>query len=151
MRRIKARVEAERLPRGVNPARHLKLGRGGISDVEWTAQLLQLQHAHEVPALRTTGTLDALTAAVDADLLDAADGAVLADAWLLASRLRDANVLWTGRAAGSHTDVLPHDRQTLAGVARVVGYPAGSGGELEEDYLRTARRARAVVERVFYG
>lgn len=151
VRRIKARVESERLPRGVDPARHLKLGRGGIADVEWTAQLLQLQHAHRVPTLQTTGTLDALAAAVEAGLLDESDGTVLADAWLLASRLRDANVLWTGRAGGAHADVLPHDRQALAGVARVVGYPAGSGGELEEDYLRTARRARAVVERVFYG
>ncbi|KQS97009.1 glutamine-synthetase adenylyltransferase [Cellulomonas sp. Leaf395] len=150
VRRIKARVESERLPRGVEPARHLKLGRGGIADVEWTAQLLQLQHAHDVPALRTTATLEALEAAAAAGLLDADDARVLNEAWLLASRLRDANVLWSGRG-GAHADVLPHDRQALAGLARVVGYPAGSGGELEQDYLRTARRARAVVERVFYG
>jgi glutamate-ammonia-ligase adenylyltransferase len=150
IRRIKARVESERLPRGVEPARHLKLGRGGISDVEWTAQLLQLQHAHDVPGLRTTGTLEALEAAAAAGLLDVDDARVLTESWLLASRLRDANVLWTGRG-GAHADVLPHDRQALAGLARVVGYPAGSGGELEQDYLRTARRARTVVERVFYG
>ncbi|WP_309134150.1 bifunctional [glutamine synthetase] adenylyltransferase/[glutamine synthetase]-adenylyl-L-tyrosine phosphorylase [Cellulomonas sp.] len=151
VRRIKARVEAERLPRGVDPTRHLKLGRGGIADVEWTAQLLQLQHAHAVPALRTTSTLDALAAAAEAGLLDEDDARVLREAWELASRLRDANVLWTGRAEGAHADVLPHDRQALAGVAQVVGYPSGSGSALEEDYLRTARRARAVVERVFYG
>ncbi|MDM7831466.1 bifunctional [glutamine synthetase] adenylyltransferase/[glutamine synthetase]-adenylyl-L-tyrosine phosphorylase [Cellulomonas edaphi] len=151
VRRIKARVEAERLPRGVDPARHLKLGRGGISDVEWTAQLLQLQHAAQVPGLRTTSTTEAIAAAEAADLLEADDRRALVEAWNLASRLRDANVLWTGRADGGQVDVLPHDRQALAGLARVVGYPAGSGGELEEDYLRTARRARAVVERVFYG
>jgi [glutamine synthetase] adenylyltransferase / [glutamine synthetase]-adenylyl-L-tyrosine phosphorylase len=151
VRRIKARVEAERLPRGVDPARHLKLGRGGIADVEWTAQLLQLQHAHTVPGLRTTSTIDALHAAAQAGLLDEDDERVLVEAWELASRLRDANVLWTGRAEGANADVLPHDRQALSGVARVLGYPSGSGGELEETYLRTARRARAVVERVFYG
>jgi glutamate-ammonia-ligase adenylyltransferase len=151
VRRIKARVEAERLPRGVDPARHLKLGRGGVADVEWTAQLLQLQHASEVPGLRTTATLEALSAAAAAGLLAVADAEALTAAWELASRLRDAIVLWTGRAGGAHADVLPHDRQTLAGIARVVGYPSGSGGELEEDYLRTARRARAVVERVFYA
>ncbi|ROS30952.1 bifunctional [glutamine synthetase] adenylyltransferase/[glutamine synthetase]-adenylyl-L-tyrosine phosphorylase [Cellulomonas sp. PhB150] len=151
VRRIKARVEAERLPRGVDPTRHLKLGRGGISDVEWTAQLLQLQHAAAVPGLRTTSTTEALAAAQGAGLLAADDRRALVDAWKFASRLRDANVLWTGRADGAQVDVLPHDRQALAGLARVVGYPAGSGGELEQDYLRTARRARAVVERVFYG
>jgi len=151
VRRIKARVEAERLPRGVDPNRHVKLGRGGISDVEWTAQLLQLQHAHAVPGLRTTSTLDALDAARDAGLLDVADATVLREAWELASRVRDANVLWTGRAEGAHADVLPHDRAALAGIARVLGHPAGSGALIEETYLRTARRARAVVERVFYG
>ena len=57
IRRIKARVEAERLPRGVDPARNTKLGPGGLADVEWTVQLLQLQHARTVPGLRTTRTL----------------------------------------------------------------------------------------------
>ncbi|MFS0702271.1 bifunctional glutamine-synthetase adenylyltransferase/deadenyltransferase, partial [Cellulomonas sp. 179-A 4D5 NHS] len=151
VRRVKARVEAERLPRGVDPARHLKLGRGGISDVEWTAQLLQLEHAHRVPGLRTTATLEALDAAAGAGLLDPDDCRELTDAWELASRLRDALVLWSGRTGGAHADVLPHDRQALAGLARVLGFPPGSGGELEEVYLRTARRARAVVERVFYA
>ena len=150
VRRIKARVEAERLPRGVEPARHLKLGRGGLSDVEWTVQLFQLRHAFEVPGLRTTATLDALDAAVGAGLIEADDARTLTEAWVLASRLRDAIVLWSGRSGGAHADQLPHDRQALAGLARVMGYPAGSGADLEEDYLRAARRARVVVERVFY-
>lgn len=150
VRRIKARVEAERLPRGVEPERHLKLGRGGVSDVEWTAQLLQLQHAYEVPSLRTTGTVAALGAAEAAGLLETDDARALLDAWVLASRLRSAVVLWSGRVTGTQTDVLPHDRRDLAGVARVLG-DVGTGADLEDLYLRTARRARAVVERVFYG
>jgi glutamate-ammonia-ligase adenylyltransferase len=150
VRRIKARVEAERLPRGVEPLRHLKLGPGGVADVEWTAQLLQLQYAHDVDALRATGTIAALDAAVAARLLDAQDAHVLRDAWMLASRLRSAVVLWSGRTSGTQVDILPHDRRSLTGIARLVGDP-GTGGDLEEKYLRTARRARAVVERVFYG
>ncbi|GAA1739050.1 bifunctional [glutamine synthetase] adenylyltransferase/[glutamine synthetase]-adenylyl-L-tyrosine phosphorylase [Isoptericola hypogeus] len=150
VRRIKARVEAERLPRGADPARHLKLGRGGVSDVEWTAQLLQLQHAGEVPSLRTTGTVAALDAAASARLLDEDDAAQLRDAWILASRLRSAVVLWSGRTTGPQADVLPHDARSLTGVAGLLR-DVGTGGELEELYLRTARRARAVVERVLYG
>lgn len=150
VRRIKARVEAERLPRGVDPARHLKLGRGGASDVEWTAQLLQLQHAHAVPGLRTTGTVAALTAATQAGLLADDDARALLDAWTLASRLRSAVVLWSGRVTGAQTDVLPHAHRDLTGIARLLG-DAGTGAELEELYLRTARRARAVMESVFYG
>ena len=73
VRRIKARVDDERLPRGADKATHLKLGRGGLADVEWTIQLLQMQHAGDVEGLRTTRTLDALRAAVQADLLSAED------------------------------------------------------------------------------
>jgi len=151
VRRLKARMEAERLPRGLDPSRHLKLGRGGLSDVEWTAQLLQLQHGHEIPGLRTTSTLPALAAAARAGLLSPEDYEQLREAWLMASRLRNANVLWTGRTGGQQVDVLPHDRLTLMGLSRLLGYPPGSGSEMEETYLRLGRRARAVAERVIYG
>ncbi len=151
IRRIKARVEAERLPRGVEPARHVKLGPGGLADVEWTAQLYQLCHAHEVPALRTTSTSGALDAANEAGLLALDDVEVLRTAWELALRVRDANTLWSGRTDATHVDQLPHDRRALAGVARAMGYGPGGGTALEEEYLRSARRARAVVERLFYG
>jgi glutamate-ammonia-ligase adenylyltransferase len=149
VRRIKARVEAERLPRGAEPARHLKLGPGGVADVEWTVQLLQLQHAHDVAGLRSTATMAALDAGVAAGLVAPDDAHTLRDAWLLASRLRSAVVLWSGRVTGALSDVLPHDRQALAGIARLVA--DGSGSELEERYLRAARRARLVVERLFFG
>ncbi len=147
IRRIKARVEAERMPRGADVTLHTKLGRGGLSDVEWTVQLLQLRHAAAVPGLRVTRTLAALDAAVDADLVSRADAEVLADAWRAATRVRNAAMLVRGRAS----DSLPVDVRERAGVARVVGYAPGRTGDLEEDYRRRARRARGVVERVFYA
>jgi len=147
VRRVKARVETERMPRGVDPGLALKLGRGGLADVEWTVQLLQLQHAHEVPGLRTPRTLPALQAAVAADLLDQ-DGAIeLEAAWQLASRVRNALVLVRGRPATA----LPASGRELAGVSRLLGYPAGAQGDFLDDYRRTTRRARTVVERVFYA
>ncbi|HVS67880.1 MAG TPA: bifunctional [glutamine synthetase] adenylyltransferase/[glutamine synthetase]-adenylyl-L-tyrosine phosphorylase [Mycobacteriales bacterium] len=145
IRRLKARMEAERLPRGVDPSAHLKLGRGGLSDVEWTVQLLQLRHGADRPELRTTATLEALRAAVAADLLSDADARALEDAWVIATRVRNAIVLARGRAS----DVLPSDARTLAAVARAMGYPAGHSGDLLEDYRRATRRARSVHERVF--
>ena len=147
IRRIKSRVEAERLPRGADPRRHLKLGRGGLADVEWTVQLLQLQHAGAIPQLRTPSTLGGLAAARDAGLVGASDAEVLAAAWSLAARVRNATVLWRGRSA----DALPTSIRELDGVARISGYPPQSAGRLDEDYQRTTRRARAVVERIFYG
>jgi glutamate-ammonia-ligase adenylyltransferase len=151
MRRIKARVEAERLPRGVPASRHLKLGRGGLADVEWTVQLLQLRHAGGHPELRTTGTLPALAAARDAGVLAESDEEQLRSAWLLASRIRSAVVLATGRTSGGRYNVLPHERGELRTVSRLLGYEPGQATEFEEDYLRAARRARAVTERIFYG
>ncbi|MBL8929177.1 MAG: bifunctional [glutamine synthetase] adenylyltransferase/[glutamine synthetase]-adenylyl-L-tyrosine phosphorylase [Kineosporiaceae bacterium] len=147
IRRIKARVESERLPRGADPLRHLKLGRGGLADVEWTVQLLQLRHAGSLPALRTASTVEGLTAAVEAGLLDAEDGQTLLAAWRLASRVRNAMVLWRGRAS----DAFPTKRIELDGAARIVGYAPGTVHQLDEDYQRATRRARSVVERVFYG
>ncbi len=147
VRRIKARVESERLPQAADPARHLKLGRGSLSDVEWFVQLLQLQHAAAHPSLATTSTLDALQATVDAELVPPGDAERLRAAWLIASRARSALTLWSAKTG----DVLPLDRAQLEGVARLMGYPAGGASRLEEDYLRTTRLARHVFEKGFYG
>ncbi len=147
IRRLKARMEAERMPRGTDPAMHLKLGPGGLSDVEWVVQLLQLTHAHEVPALRTTRTLTALRAAEEAGLIGADDAAALAASWRLATRIRNAVVLLRGRSS----DVLPAKQAERAAVARILGYSPDASQDLVEDYRRTARRARAVMERLFYG
>jgi glutamate-ammonia-ligase adenylyltransferase len=146
IRRIKARVDTERLPRGADPATHAKLGRGGLADVEWAVQLLQLQHGHRIAALRTTRTLEALTAARDAGLVSGMDAVFLARGWVLASQVRNALMLVRGRA----TDQLPRQGAELAGVARALGRPASiEPGEFLDEYLRTARRARAAAERVF--
>jgi glutamate-ammonia-ligase adenylyltransferase len=147
IRRIKARMESERLPQAADPSRHLKLGRGSLSDVEWYVQLLQLQHGATIPSLRTTSTLEALGAAAEAHLVGVEDAAKLRAAWLLASRTRSAMTLWASRT----TDVLPTDRNQLEGVARLLNYPPGSASSLDSDYLRTTRLARHVFEHGFYG
>jgi glutamate-ammonia-ligase adenylyltransferase len=148
IRRIKARVERERLPRGADPATHTKLGRGGLADVEWTVQLLQLQHAAEVPALRVQSTGAALAALQEAGLLDDEQAAALKTAWELASRARNAVFLVRGRPS----DQLPRPGVELAGVARASGSGADvDAGQFLDDYGRATRRARSVVEQVFYG
>ncbi|EPR76112.1 Glutamate-ammonia-ligase adenylyltransferase [Leifsonia rubra CMS 76R] len=147
VKRIKARVESERLPQAADPSRHLKLGRGSLSDVEWFVQLLQLQHGARVPGLRTTSTLDALDAAVAEKLVTASDAARLREAWILASRARSAITLWTSKTS----DVLPTDRLQLEGISRMLEYAPRSASKLEEDYLRATRRSRRVFERRFYG
>jgi len=146
IRRIKARVDAERLPRGADPTTHTKLGRGGLADVEWTVQLLQLQHAEHIPALRTTRTGHAIDAGVAAGVITMSDAEALLAGWLAATRTRNALMLVRGKPE----DQIPAHGRELAGVARALGYPGGGDpGKFVDDYRRATRRARRVVDRLF--
>jgi glutamate-ammonia-ligase adenylyltransferase len=145
IRRIKARVETERLPQGANPARHLKLGRGSISDVEWLVQLLQLQFANENPELQTTSTSVALEALSSLRKLPAEDVDRLAAGWLIASRCRSAEVL----ASDKRTDQLPSDLRQLEAMARILEYQPGDSQVLEETYLSVTRKSRIAFEKHF--
>ncbi|WP_329277901.1 bifunctional [glutamine synthetase] adenylyltransferase/[glutamine synthetase]-adenylyl-L-tyrosine phosphorylase [Streptomyces sp. NBC_01451] len=147
IRRLKARMESERMPRGADPTLHTKLGRGGLSDVEWTVQLLQLRHGWAEPGLRTTRTREALAAACAAQLISGEDAAILDEAWVLATRVRNAVMLVRGRAG----DTFPSDGRELGAVGRYLGYGPGHVGDMIDAYRRTTRRARGVVETLFYG
>ncbi|MFG2641510.1 bifunctional [glutamine synthetase] adenylyltransferase/[glutamine synthetase]-adenylyl-L-tyrosine phosphorylase [Streptomyces sp. NPDC048370] len=147
IRRLKARMETERLPRGADPTLHTKLGRGGLSDVEWTVQLLQMRHGWVEPGLRTTRTREALAAAHAAGLIPTEEAQTLDEAWVLATRVRNAVMLVRGRPG----DTFPSDGREVAAVGRYLGYGPGHVGEMVDDYRRITRRARAVVEEFFYG
>ncbi len=139
IRRIKARIERERMPRGDDPEFHLKLGRGSLSDIEWCAQLLQLRHRVETPA-----TLTALERLVEGGHLDGEDARVLSEAYRFCEHARNRLYLVQGRPAGS----LPPNPDVLAVLARSLEMtPAG----LREHYRRLTRRSRNVFERLFYG
>ena len=145
IRRVKARIDAERLPRGADPNTHTKLGRGGLADVEWTVQLLQLRHAHEIQALHSTSTLDALNAIGAAELIAEGDVDLLRKAWLTATQARNALVLVRGKP----TDQLPGPGRQLNAVAVAAGWENSDGSEFLDNYLRVTRRAKMVVRRVF--
>ncbi|MDD9381569.1 bifunctional [glutamine synthetase] adenylyltransferase/[glutamine synthetase]-adenylyl-L-tyrosine phosphorylase [Streptomyces sp. ZAF1911] len=147
IRRLKARMESERLPRGADPTLHTKLGRGGLSDVEWTVQLIQMRHAWAEPGLRTTRTREALAAAHAAGLIPTEEAQILDEAWVLATRVRNAVMLVRGRAG----DTFPSEARELAAVGRYLGYAEGTVGDMLEDYRRITRRARGVVDELFYG
>ena len=150
IRRMKARVDNERLPRGADRSVHTKLGRGALADVEWTVQLLTMMHAHNHPALHTTSTLEVLDYLVELDdpgVLPGSQARVLREAWLTATRARNALVL----VSGKRTDQLPAPGPHLAQVAGSAGYDPDSQQEFLEDYLRVTRRAHHVVDEVFWG
>ncbi len=139
LRRIKARVEGERIPPGEDPKFHLKLGRGSLSDIEFTTQLLLLQYG-----IRATGTTAALRALDATSVLDHDDAETLADAYRFCELVRNRWFL-VNSAPG---DALPTQIEPLRWLARSLD---STGGDLRDHYLKVTRRSRAVVERVFYG
>ncbi len=147
IRRMKARIERERIPPGEDPQFHLKLGRGSMSDVEFTVQLLQLVHGGEHPELRVPGTIDALARLRAGGFLDDADADVLEESYRFCERARNARYLQTGQPS----DALPGDPVELERLALLLGYVHQPNITLRDDYRRVTRRARRVVERVFYG
>ncbi len=147
MRRMKARLEKERLPRRVEPERHLKLGPGGMSDVEWTVQLLQQRHGPRLPIVRTPSTAEAIDALQDASLLEHEDAAWLREGYRFLAELRNRLFLLRHR----DPDVVPASTLQLETLARSMGYGRGRWQDLEEDRRRHARHVRRVCEQVFYG
>ncbi|HJS71093.1 MAG TPA: putative nucleotidyltransferase substrate binding domain-containing protein, partial [Acidimicrobiia bacterium] len=144
IRAIKARVESERIPADEDPDFHLKLGPGGLSDVEFVVQLLQLRHGGNVPELRVTGTFPALRALRDAGIITRADYDALHDAYLFCTRARLRLHLQSGRSS----DSLPTDRDATGRLAASLGFDRT--GELREQYRRYTRRARRSFESLFY-
>jgi glutamate-ammonia-ligase adenylyltransferase len=141
VRRLKARVERERVPLGEDREFHLKLGPGALADVEWTVQLLQLRTGTRAP-----GTMAALAALEAKGAIDAADAEALRTAYRLCEATRNRWYLVGAAPAG--VDALPTHSEEIERLARSLGTsPAGLRG----DYRRATRRCRRVVDRLFYG
>ncbi len=139
IRRMKARIERERIPPSEDPAFHLKLGRGSLSDVEWTAQLLQLRWG-----VRSPSTMAALDALVDHGVLDRADADVLATAYRFCEATRNRLYLVN---SGPLESLPPQQSTLLRWLARSL---ETTPAQLRENYRRVTRRARRVMERLFY-
>jgi len=148
IRTIKARIERERLGAREDRRTQLKVGAGGLIDVEFTIQLLQLTHGAHDPRLRVQGTIAAIAAAADRGLVSLERGRWLVDAYRFLNRVRNTLYLLKGRPG----DSLPTDPDELELLARALRYPApGARSAFMEEYSRTTRRARQVCEDLFYG
>lgn len=140
---MKRRIEAERL-RADERTRDIKLGYGGLTDIEWLAQRLQLLHAAALPTLQIPGTIPALAAIAQEALLPSEEAETLIDLYRRLTRLR--NLMWL--QAGSSQDVLPVDpakRQTLA---RLMGYT--DTDRFDAEIQQTMAQGRRLFETYFY-
>jgi glutamate-ammonia-ligase adenylyltransferase len=138
VRRMKVRIEQERLGPNDDPEFHLKLGRGSLSDIEFTVQLLQLRHG-----VAEVSTMAALAALEELGHLPAEEADVLEEAYRFCDGARNRTYLVVGSG-----DALPARPELVTPVARSLGVTVS---ELRERYRRVTRRARRVVERRFYG
>lgn len=150
LRRIRARLEREvarETPDRYNP----KVGRGGLMDLEFIAQVLQIENGGRRPALRTPNTCAALEALGASGVLDEVDP--LLDAWRFLRRLDHRLRIMRGRPVPE----LRADPTALDRLARRMGYRRaarvgvveGPGGQLLDDYRRTTALVRRRFEQVF--
>ncbi len=147
IRTMKARIEGERLGPGEDPDFHLKLGRGGMNDIEFLTQLLQMRFGGRQPELRTGGTIAALESLAATNHLTHTDCRDLSEAYRFCATVRNRLFLQYGRPV----DSLPTDQEELTRLALSLGHFDAPRSSVREEYRRLTRRARRLVERRFYG
>ena len=152
IRVMKARVERERAGKGRSGAAHMgarvdvKLGAGGLSDIEWTVQLLQIRHGAAAPPLQVPGALAGIEALEALSFLVEEEADWLRDGLRLLWRVRNALYL----AGFKDTQTLPAQPEDQRRLARMLGRPPLATQEFLEELSRTMRRVRRVHQRAFY-
>jgi glutamate-ammonia-ligase adenylyltransferase len=125
---------------------NIKQGRGGLVDIEFLAQYLQLRHGREHRRLRVPGTINALRALRKQRILSAEDGRLLYHAYLFLRRLESRLRI----VANQSTSFLSRDPEKLRTLAKRMGYADDGSAEktLLDEYERTSREVRSTFERI---
>ena len=146
IRTMKARIEQERLGPGEDPDFHLKLGKGGMNDIEFLIQLLQMRFGGPNQDLRVSGTEAALEVLAATGHLSSPAARDLSAAYRFCGTLRNRLFLQYGRPI----DSLPTDQEELTRLALSLGRFDAPRSSVREEYRRLTRRARRLVEQTFY-
>ena len=141
---MRQRVE-QNVPRK-DADRALKLGPGGLRDVEFSVQLLQLVHGRSDPTLHSATTLDALAALRDGGYVGRDDGQGLADAYRFLRTLEHRIQLFRLR----RTHVVPDDERDLRRLGRSLGFRADPVADLTAAWRQHGREVRRLHEKLFY-
>jgi glutamate-ammonia-ligase adenylyltransferase len=145
--RMRARIERER--GGADPERvNIKTGRGGLVDVEFLVQMLQLRHGHEHPAIRARATMPAIAELAAAGLLSAAEARTLAEGHAFLRAVENHLRLERDQPV----EVTEGDPAALLALARRLGY-GGTDAEavaaLRADHARHGDAIRDLYDRHF--
>jgi glutamate-ammonia-ligase adenylyltransferase len=147
VRGIKRRIDQQMVIRQQR-SRNVKLGAGGIREIELIAQTLQVCHGARTPQIRGRNTMKALGALRDQSLISAEECETLTRAYVF---LRDVeNKLQMVNDAQTHS--LPVDGQELAACARRLGYsdePGPAAEQLLRDYKHHTGHVNRIFEEIF--
>jgi glutamate-ammonia-ligase adenylyltransferase len=148
------RMRMERELAGENESRfNLKKGRGGLVDIEFLTQMLQLAHGQRVPKLRQRQTLKALKALHEENVLRSSEYHLLSDGYLFLRRLDHRLRLERDQSI----DAFEAEPGKLNSIAKALGYNGDrakrndpkSGQQLLRDYQSRREKLRACYERYF--
>jgi len=126
---------------------NIKQGNGGMVDIEFIAQYLQLRHGNRHERVRLPGTMNALRALTKDGLLSADDRRALLDAYLFLRRLDSRLRIVSNQS----TSFLSRDAGKLRTLAKRMGYDDGDGSAgktLLDEYERTRKTVRSTFERI---
>ena len=126
--------------------RELKLGVGGLRDVEFAVQLLQLVHGRGDEALRSPTTLVALAELTQRGYVGRRDGAALEDAYEFLRTLEHRIQLFRLR----RTHLMPEDAESLRRLGRSMGYRHNPAEDLDKEWRAHRRVVRRLHEKLFY-
>jgi glutamate-ammonia-ligase adenylyltransferase len=145
VREMKQRIEQERRDAGRDIEHELKEGPGGIRDVEFLVQALQLFHGGRIPELRTGNVARALARLAEQRLLPESAAALLREGYLWLRRAEHALQLVEER----QTQRFPRDPAQQLGLARRMGYRDEHGARARDRLLDDWTRVRAQVRQQF--
>ncbi|HSL10813.1 MAG TPA: DUF294 nucleotidyltransferase-like domain-containing protein [Actinomycetota bacterium] len=145
IRKMRERIERERVKPPEATTFHLKLGRGSLADVQFAVELSLMRYGGAIPEVRTRRTLDAIERLASRHLLPSSAAHDLGEAFVFLSDVK--NALEIDRRL--HAEALPPSPDEQTTLARRLGYEAHARQAFLDDYLRIARRARRAMERIF--
>jgi glutamate-ammonia-ligase adenylyltransferase len=145
IRRMRERIERERVRPPEASRFHFKLGVGSLADVQFAVELSLLRHGGEHPEVRTTSTLLAIERLAEAGVVAQATARDLGEAFVFLGDVK--NALEVDRR--QHAEALPPDPREQTTLARRLGYEERGRERFLGDYLRVTRHCRRAMERIF--
>ncbi|HEV8564191.1 MAG TPA: hypothetical protein VGR41_04710 [Actinomycetota bacterium] len=146
IRRMRDRIERERVKPPEAAKFHFKLGYGSLADVQFAVELGLMRHGGADPGLRTRGTLEAIERLAERKLIEDRVARDLGEAFVFLSEVK--NALEVDRRL--HVEAVPPSPEEQTALARRLGHEEYPRQSFIDDYLRMTRRCRRAMERVFY-